>query len=84
MGVKYVNIFDGLLDIIKYVDFVGEVVNSFIDDGERVIQVGDVLVVDNVFIYYYVVERILRNWFFIIGVEYLFLLIYFLDLNLVE
>lgn len=59
-GVKYVNILDGPSDTTKYVDFVGEAANSVTDDGERAIQVGDVLVVDNAptCIHHHAAERI--------------------------
>lgn len=68
MGVKYVYILDGPSDTTKYVDFVGEAANSVTDDGERAIQVGDVLVVDNAPIHHHAAERILskelasHNW----------------------
>lgn len=80
-GVKYVNILDGPSDTTQYVDFVGEAVNSFTDDGERAIQVGDVLAVDNAPIHHHAAERILRNWLSTIGAEYLFLPTYSPDLN---
>lgn len=83
-GVKYVNILDGPSDTTKYVDFVGEAANSFTDDGERAIQVGDVLVVDNAPIHHHAAERILRNWLPTIGAEYLFLPTYSPDLNPAE
>jgi transposase len=83
-GVKYVKIVEGSSNSIEFLHFLGEAGNACTDDGERVLQRGDILIVDNAATHHNMSEVVLRNWLPTIGVQYMFLPTYSPDLNPAE
>ena len=83
-GVKYVKIVEGSSNSIDFLQFLGEAENSYTDNGEKVFQRGDSLIVDNAPTHHYMSEVVLRNWLPTIGVQYIFIPTYSPDLNPAE
>lgn len=83
-GVKFVKIVEGSSNSIEFLHFLGEAGNVATDEGERVLQRGDSLIVDNAPTHRNMSEVVLRNWLPTIGVQYIFLPTYSPDLNPAE
>lgn len=83
-GVKYVKIVEGSSSSVDLVQFLGEAGNSYTDNGGKVFQRGDSLIVDNAPTHHYMSEVVLRNWLPTIGIQYLNLPSYSLHLNPAE
>jgi transposase len=62
----------------------GEAGNACTDEGERVFQRGDILIVGNAAMHHNMPEAVLRNWLPTIGMQYLFLPTYSPYLNPAE
>jgi transposase len=83
-GVKYVKVVDGSSDGNEFLQFIGESVESYTDEGEPVFNMGDCLIVDNAPTHHNLSERVLQNWLPTVGLEYIFLPTYSPDLNPAE
>lgn len=71
-GVQFVKIAEGFSNSIEFLHFLGKAGNSYTDKGEKVLQRGDSLIVDNAPSHRNVSKVVLRNWLPTIGAQYIF------------
>ena len=84
-GLKYANVITGGCDRMGFLRFFEEA-SECVDPVTRrpIIEVDDIIVVDNLAAHHGEVKRALRQYFYELGVELLFLPVYSPDMNPVE
>ncbi len=80
---KFCKVNPGPSDTNQYVNFMEEATNTY-QNGEPVLNHGDLVIVDNCIIHHYEAELALTDYFSTKGIEYIFLPKYSPDLNPVE
>jgi DNA-binding transcriptional ArsR family regulator len=84
-GIKYANVITGACDGMEFLRFFQEASECVDPITQRpVIEVDDIIVVDNFAAHHGEAERALRQYFYELGVELLFLPVYSPDMNPVE
>ena len=84
-GVKYGNVIEGASNSVQFLRFFDEALQTVDPIRQRpILEVGDIVVVDNLAAHHGEAERALRSFLNDLGMELLFLPVYSPDLNPVE
>ena len=69
-GVKHCSVIEDPSNTAWYIQFLTDAMNSYMDNGQKVLEPGDVIIADNAKIHHGQAEQILRPWLHQFGITY--------------